>query len=172
MSGQNLLPQPPAVLSCFKSQFVLLPTDLTAKEPRRRSRSYFGDQNQQGSLVPTGCESSNSSHRLEIPKSLFQLPVTCSEVPQRLPRAQGARCQTLQGIPEISTPFQATSSYLKQRFPRTWNQQGNSCNIFICAVPNVIFSKEFFRICWSYHSYFIPLIELVCVCKYKMLMNT
>lgn len=44
-------PSSPAVLSCFKSQFVLLPTDLAAREPRRRSRAYLGDQNQQVSLV-------------------------------------------------------------------------------------------------------------------------
>lgn len=114
-------PSTPAVLSCFKSQFVLLPIDLTSKGAKEQIHGTFRwsePTGLPGTRLPTGFESSNSSHRLEVPKSLFQLPVTCSEVPQQFPRAPGARCQTLQKFPLNFHSTQAPFFPLKQEISK------------------------------------------------------
>lgn len=65
--------------------------------------------------------------------------MTCSEVPQQLPRTQGARCQTLQGIPEISLHFKAHLSLKTRDF-----QELGTSRVIPAIYSFVLFQMLFF----------------------------
>lgn len=158
MSGQNLLLQPQQGWVALNPNLSCFPLIWRAREPRSRPMAHLGDQNQQGSLAqvyPQDLRAPTVLTDWKFPNPYFSSQWPAVKFHNNFQEHQEQGVKHYRNFHSISTQLKPHFSFKTRDFQENLNQQGNSCNTFICAFPGVIFSKGFFWICQSCHSYFI-----------------